>query len=647
MATYFQKILAAEGSANYSPNGLNRMTFQIDTQNEMIDLGKSYCLFDVNIIGSNATTYFNNWVWGNNGVKYDSSCLIRNIILSEQGKGELENVVCQNVLSQSLNLNYCMGKSEQKAMEIFNMYAGETGSDGQSYMYNSPWITYQSSNINTTPTTATSYATASVIMPLKNTCLGLAKTGPVEFENPLTLRFELEDQQNLLTQGYATTAKISNVAIPSGGTTYYTSNSVVCEPVFLNGIYAQATVTGTSTYTLTCPQATQYTDPSGNPSFYPINPNEMLISNAAPCICFVSYSSSATGLNYVDEVVQYISVAYSAGNYTLTLLNPLHNAEGTTATLSNGGCINVAVRFPMCGSVTVSEAAQVKTIQIQVPSVDKNLSNFPFTVNQSIDVFGPSVNGTATYKITAIAKTANASPGKNKVDNIILTLNSNIPTPTTNANYPVFLSGSSDSADGIQCSWRISNPQLSLAIVKETHEMKAMRRNKREKMNIKHLDYFTWQLEQYSVPTAFSSFSRQWYCLNETTLAVLCTPVNGSLVSEVDNVNYIRPILNGEQITSRPILLNGLNTAGSQIYEWIRKTLFNCGDITIKQVQQIAPDKPNSNVVYPIPISDLRFHQEDQTRQQHVLDVQLYTNNSAVTSSAKMMYLFKLHIKSL
>jgi hypothetical protein len=646
MSYSFQKYNSLEGSQEYTASGLNRMNFKVDSvsANGLTDLSKSYCIFSVDV---NSTDYkkdgttaiqgvVNPWRWGNSGVKYNGTSLIRNVRL-DSNKGCLENIIQQNVLTQTLNINYLSSKSEQKSQDILNFYSGATH-DESGLFNSSPWINY---NSNGTPTSPTDYATASMILPLKETALGIAKVGAMnlnelEHEN-LALRFELEDQ-NTLDLAWDSVADFSEVLQNENFqvaeyTPLLNRNLVWSEQ--LTASYNQLNTEQPPVYTLIVDKSQNWLNTTdGSQSAFPFG---SVYSDASTGIIKVSYVGS--DLVQYNTVVLITNIALSPTQYTLTLSEALPGVDGT----ADGGISVISVICPVSGQVSDTALNQ---LTVNVPHPKNAVNNCPFTVNQTICLWGSALSaGTIgeIYKITAITRTATTSAptgGLNYVDTYVLTIDSPLVLDQGITDTSVYMCPSANAT----ATWAISQPQFTLATFNETPDMKTRRNNKMAGVKT---SFMSWELESFTWGTNQTSYMRQWVLNPSTVSALLCTPLPNTLVSVRDNCNQVRIILNSKQLTNRPLLIDANTSAGSQFTDWVKDILKHYCGLDVKQLQQIPTDAPGSVMMVPCPIEDLRFTSSTEQRTSpHILEVQLFSPSTA-TMNAKTFYLFKNVVKHL
>jgi hypothetical protein len=616
------------------------MNFKVDSvsANGLTDLSKSYCIFSVDV---NSTDYkkdgttaiqgvVNPWRWGNSGVKYNGTSLIRNVRL-DSNKGCLENIIQQNVLSQTLNINYLSSKSEQKSQDILNFYSGATH-DESGLFNSSPWINY---NSNGTPTSPTDYATASMILPLKETALGIAKVGAVdlnelEHEN-LALRFELEDQYNTLDLAWESVADFKNTT----GSPAYGKNRTLVWNEQLNASYNQ-TVGQNPVYQLTVDKRVNWLNTTdGSQSAFPFASAYAPTVNAG----FINITYTDASLVQQNIIVPFTGIQVGQTNNTLTLTAAL---PGANIVAGGGGLTAISVVSPVQG---VIQTTTLNQITVNVPHPKNALNNCPFTVNQSICIWGNGLDVSSqgeTYKITAIARTAPTSAttgGSNYVDTYVLTLDS-----ATNIGQNTYANIYLAPSEQATATWAISQPQFTLATFNETPDMKTRRSNKMAGVKT---SFMSWELESFTWGTNQTSYMRQWVLNPSTVSALLCTPLPNTLVSVRDNCNQVRIILNSKQLTNRPLLIDANTSAGSQFTDWVKDVLKHYCGLDVKQLQQIPRDAPGSVMMVPCPIEDLRFTSSTEQRTSpHILEVQLFSPSTA-TMNAKTFYLFKNVVKHL
>jgi hypothetical protein len=644
MSYSFQKYYSLEGSPTngYTANGLNRMNFKVDEVSGLTDIGKSYLLFDVSITqtdkkkdGTPIPDVVNPWRWGYQGTKYNASALVRNIRI-DSNKGTLENVINQNILTNTLGINYLSSKSVQKSQDILNFYSGASCAES-SLFNNSPWLNYSNAAVNgvvtPTPTSAT------VVFPMQESALGLARIGPVnlrelEHEN-LALRLELENQNTILDLAWDSTTNI-DTGLGAG-------------PVF-NSLAVQEQFT--ASYQQTVGEAPVYILKVDRPVNWKVN------KTATPQAAYPfgqNASINSLGflnISYTDSngALQNYTVAYDTVtiNDPTTDLNILTQLQGANNLNGDGGISGLCVKAPVCGNVATATPTQVT---VQIPHPVGAVNHCPFLVGQTVALYGQGLSvapiNTAsngqTYQIIGIAQTTLNTPagGANLVDEFVLTLDSALTfsSETPPGNVLVFMFPSPQAS----AAWSIATPQLALASVNETPDQKARRTTK---MKGTKTSFTSYELESFSWGNNASNFQRQWILNPNTMAALLFTPLNGSLLSVRDNANQLRVILNGTQLTNRPILIDN-RSAGSQYTDWLKSILETYCGYSVKQLQQIPPDQPESVMLVPAPIMDPRFSDMDEKRSMpHILEYQLFSPTSQ-PMSAKSWYVFKLVIKDL
>jgi hypothetical protein len=263
----------------------------------------------------------------------------------------------------------------------------------------------------------------------------------------------------------------------------------------------------------------------------------------------------------------------------------------------------------------------------------------------TIQVFGDNLNAATqnqVFKITGITQTpAQSIPAGSSVavDSYVLTLDSPLvliaPAATT-----VYMCPSVNAS----ASWAISSPLLTLSTLTESHDMKLKRSQKTSGAKT----YFsTYEMESFTWSSASTNLMRQWVLSPQTVCATLLSPLNGSLVSVRDNVNQLRIILGGKQLTNRPIILNNFTSAGSQYTDWIKDVLQHYAGLTVQQIQQIPTDAPGQVMVVPAGIQDMRFTTDNDDRKEpYILEYQLYSPTGS-PMAAKTWYVFKTVVKHL
>jgi len=639
MSYTYQKYNSAEGAVTYTATGLNRMNFKIDEVNGLTDLSKSYNILNVAIQSTDTkkdgvtpiTGVVNPWRWGNNGVKYNASSLIRNIRL-DSNKGALENIINQNQWTQSVMVNLLTNKSQQKSQDILNFYSGAT--HGSSSMFNaSPWINYNSNGAIASPT---GYAPASVILPLKETALGLAQVGAVNLaeleHNNLSLRYELEDINNLLDLAWEST---TNVAVTLGQT-LVGSPRTLCYQEQFQGSYNQ--VLGQNpVYSIVVTRPVDWTAAADNSrSSFPFS-NNYGLTNAG----LVSVSYMGNDGNQHTVIATVVAIATLATTASLQITAALPYTNNTDA---DGGISTLAVKA-LVGGITDNTTLSTITVSVPRPLNTVAQSNCPFNVNMTIQVFGDNLDAATqnqVFKITGITQTpAQSIPAGSSVavDSYVLTLDSPLvliaPAATT-----VYMCPSVNAS----ASWAISSPLLTLSTLTESPDMKIKRSAKTSGAKT----YFsTYEMESFTWSTASTNLMRQWILSPQTVCATLLSPLNGSLVSVRDNVNQLRIILGGKQLTNRPIILNNFTSAGSQYTDWIKDVLQHYAGLTVQQIQQIPTDAPGQVMVVPAGIQDMRFSNVgDDRKEPYILEYQLYSPTGS-PMSAKTWYVFKTVVKHL
>ena len=640
MSYSYQKYNSAEGAATYTAAGLNRMNFKIDEVNGLTDLSKSYNILNVSIASTDykkdgvtpITGVVNPWRWGNNGVKYNASSLIRNIRL-DSNKGALENIINQNQWTQSVMVNLLTNKSQQKSQDILNFYSGAT--HGSSSMFNaSPWINYNTDGSITTPT---SYAAASVIMPLKETALGLAQVGAINLaeleHNNLSLRYELEDIANVLDLSWEST---TNVAVTLGQT-LVGSPRTLCYQEQFQGSYNQTIGDDPVIYTINVTRPIDWRAAADDSqSSFPFS-NNYGLTNAG--LVSVSYMGNDGNQHTTIATVVAIETEAATASLQITAALPYTNNTDT-----DGGISTLAIKA-LVGGITDNTTLSTITVSVPRPLNTVAASNCPFNVNMTIQVFGDNLNAATqnqVFKITAITQTPPLSfPAGSSaaVDSYVLTLDSPL-VLITPAATTVYMCPSVNAS----ASWSISSPLLTLSTLTESPEMKIKRS---QKTSGAKTFFSTYEMESFTWSAASTNLMRQWILSPQTVCATLLSPLNGSLVSVRDNVNQIRVILGGNRLINKPIILNNYTSAGSQYTDWLKDVLQHYAGLSVQQIQQIPTDAPGQVMVVPAGIQDMRFSSVgDDRKEPYILEYQLYSPTGS-PMSAKTWYVFKTVVKHL
>jgi hypothetical protein len=531
-------------------------------------------------------------------------------------------------------VNLLTNKSEQKSQDIFNFYSGAT--HGSSSMFNaSPWINYNTDGSIPAPT---GYAPASVIMPLKETALGLAQVGPINLSelehNNLSLRYELEDINNLLDLAWESTTPVSTTF----GLVQINSPRTLCYQEQFQGSYNQTIGDNPVVYTINVSRPVDWTAAADNSrSYYPFS-NSYGIATAG----FVSVSYMGNDGDQHTVIATVVANSTNANTAALQITAALPYTNNTT---TDGGISQLSVKA-LVGGITDQTTLSTITISVPRPLNTVAQSNCPFTINSTIQVWGDNLTTPTqnqVYKITAITQTPPQSiPAGSSVavDTYVLTLDSPLAL-NGEAATTVYMCPSVNAT----ATWAISSPLLTLSTLSESHDMKL----RRSKKTANSKTYFsTYEMESFTWSAAASTnLMRQWILSPQTVCATLLSPLNGSLVSVRDNVNQIRIILGGRQLTNRPIILDNYTSAGSQYTDWLQDVLQHYAGLTVQQIQQIPEDAPGQVMVVPAGIQDMRFSSVgDDRKEPYILEYQLYTPAGS-PQSAKTWYVFKTVVKHL